>query len=326
MDYAHRLTICQQCPARQGLHCTRHAVPWLDVARRRLQPCDRHAEAPAAASRGPGRSDVAPQQPGNAVDVVIPYCAADARWLRQSVESILWSAGVTPIVHVVSDGGPLDVLADLPAEVRRYRNLDPPIGPYRSVHRVWRWLETPYVAIQDADDVALPHRLAESLPLLKDGADLVSAQMRQFLDPEFRHDHELQTFLASRPIIRSGIVWAETAPKGCLIHGVTAYRRDTFERVNGYAPWFCGADTELGPRLQLHGFDVRFLPEVWGLRRIHRTSMTNRADVGLKSRSREQVRADLAARVAAWLRQPATDLRQYGGLDQDLDSPHTIRL
>lgn len=324
MNYAGRLAICHDCTHSRGPLCVRHGVPCPEVARRTLHPCDLHTSDPSVTPDDPGRRPVTPPT-ANAVDVVIPYCAADARWLRQSVESILWSADVTPIVHVVSDGGPLKALDDLPQQVRRYRNLDPPIGPYRSVHRVWRWLETPYVAIQDADDVALPHRLAESLPLLAAGADLVSGCMRQFVDPGF-NDVELEQYRAERPVIRSGIVWTETAPKGCLIHGVTTYRRDTFERLNGYAPWLCGADTELGPRLQLHGYMVEFIREVWGLRRLHRSSMTNRPDIGLRSKSRDQIRAELAARVAAWLRRPSDDPRQFGGLDQDLHSPNTIRL
>lgn len=204
--------------------------------------------------------------------------------------------------------------------------LSEPGCPARSVHRIWRWLETDAVAIQDADDVALPHRLAESLQALAEGADLVSGCMRQFVDPAFRDDAELQRNCRVRPLIKSGIVWKEHAPQGCLIHGVATYRRGTFEQINGYTPWFCGADTELGPRLQLHGYAVKFVSEVWGLRRIHRTSMTNRDDIGLNSRNREQVRAELSTRVANWLIQPATDLRPFGGLDQDLHSPATVRV
>lgn len=322
MRYDERLTICQQCPERQGLHCTRHSVTCTEMARRTLRPCELHVTPPPAASP----TLHARPSTTHEVDVVIPYCAADVQWLRQSVESILWQAGVTPLVHVVSDGGPLDVLSDLPAEVRRYQNLDAPIGPYRSVMRVWRWLQTPYVAIQDADDLALPHRLAESLPLLRAGADLVSGHMRQFVDPQFRHDQELAQYRSERAIIRSGIVWKDAAPRGCLIHGVAAYRRQTFETINGYAPWLCGADTEFGPRLQLHGYKVEFVKEVWGLRRLHRTSMTNRQDIGLKSRYREQIREELFRRVASWLDRPSDDPRQFGGLDQDRHSPHTIQI
>jgi hypothetical protein len=313
MDLSEKLTTCHACPDRQGTRCTRHASPYRDVARRTLRPCPRHVEPPRQVSHG---------QPDGEIDVVIPYCPADARWLAEAVDSIRRQT-VRSVIHVVSDGGDQNVLDGLPDGVRCYVNLDAPIGPYRSVHRVWRWLATPYVAIQDADDISLPFRLERSLHFLQKGADLVAGEMAQFVDPHHGNGQLAKT-RAEKPTLRSGVEWS-TAPKGCIIHGVTAYARAAFEAVNGYTPWLCGADNEFGPRLQASGYLTAFPGELWGLRRLHAGSMTARPDTGMKSRMRARNRDELIRRIAAF---HACDFspRQYGGLDQDAESDRTERI
>ncbi len=89
-----------------------------------------------------------------------------ARWLGEAVQSALAECAPEDEVLVVDDGSrddPLSVLADDP----RLRVIhQPPLGIVAAMERGRRELDTPLIARLDADDVALPGRIAAQRALL----------------------------------------------------------------------------------------------------------------------------------------------------------------
>jgi glycosyltransferase involved in cell wall biosynthesis len=130
----------------------------------------------------------APGFPGEKVecDVVLPFYG-QVDFLNEAVGSILAQEGADVVVHLIDDASPEDSAETLRywgshASVRTYRNARN-IGQFASFNNVVKYLETRLVAIQDADDISLPHRLAlagNSLRLAD--ADIFGGRGRVFGD------------------------------------------------------------------------------------------------------------------------------------------------
>lgn len=208
-------------------------------------------------------------------DVVLPYTGHTLRYLGSSLDSILNQQLADCIVHLIADA--VDPAADEPVlrpyrgnpNLRLYRN-DRQLGPHHCVHRVFDYLETEYFAIQDSDDISLPHRIWHSLTELRHhGCDVFGAAMENFIDWESRDDVTLERYIQRNgTIMRSG-KRATASPSGFLLHGTMVIRRTTFERLNGYNEWFSGCDMEFIERAYRAGIPVRVSDAVVGLRRLH---------------------------------------------------------
>ena len=84
-------------------------------------------------------------------------------FLRESLPSVLDQNGAETIVHLIDDatpGGADELLRYWGSHprVRTYRNSRN-LGQFVSFNNVFPYLETDLIAIQDADDISLPHRL-----------------------------------------------------------------------------------------------------------------------------------------------------------------------
>jgi hypothetical protein len=104
------------------------------------------------------------------VTVVIPVFNAEA-YLAAALESVLGQTRSDLELIAVDDGsedGSLEVLERFARSDRRIRVLtnDQNLGLSASRNRGWRLARTPYIAFLDADDVALPDRLARQLEFL----------------------------------------------------------------------------------------------------------------------------------------------------------------
>jgi len=258
------------------------------------------------------------------VDVLTPYREADAAWLSTAVHSILNQNDVSVTLHLINDGcsppnDPARLYAAVP-NVKRYRNRHPGVGPYVSANRVFHHQQTKWLAIQDADDIAMPNRLIESIETaIEHSADYVSGDMVQFVDWGQRANDMLNQRRKARPILKAGRK-NNSAPWGEIINGTLLVRRETFAQINGYANWPCGADTELGNRLPASGATGFYLPSVLGLRRLHASSLFHGGNHGWGTAHRKQrilkVRKILADYAAA-----GCDYRSYGDLDAENGSP-----
>lgn len=280
----------------------RRQEPRRNQAARQLEPT-----IPAAI---PG----SPERPVEA-DVVLPFTAKYLPWLRESLESIRGQHLVDRlIIHLIGDG------CDVPAEFRRldgvrcYRNATN-VGPYVSACRVFNHLETPFLAIQDADDVSLPHRINRAVHRLHaTGAAMYGAAMQQFCDAA-SPSPAAADYRRRKPFIFSGRT---------LINATRVVRVDTFEALNGFAGWPASADNEFCERAAAAGVAIVVDNTIAGRRRLHSQSLTMAPATGRRSRFRLQLHERLASRRQLW--KPGFDPRPFGCLDQERHSPETNRL
>jgi glycosyltransferase involved in cell wall biosynthesis len=106
--------------------------------------------------------------------------------------------------------------------IEEKRNL----GPALSSQRVATAATAPIVARMDADDISLPHRLADQLRVLARDADVgVVGGLYDIIDPDGR-------------IVRGPEQWRLLAPRSVppFGNGPLTYRREVFDEVGGYRP------------------------------------------------------------------------------------------
>lgn len=89
-----------------------------------------------------------------------------ARWLGEAVSSALAECGAADQVLVVDDGSRDDPASVLPRDPRLRVIHQPPLGIVAAMNRGLAALDTPLLARLDADDVALPGRIAAQRALL----------------------------------------------------------------------------------------------------------------------------------------------------------------
>jgi hypothetical protein len=130
-------------------------------------------------------------------------------------------------------------------------------------------MTSPYLAIQDADDISEPERLVVSIETLeREQADIFGGAARTVsVDVPEEGGHLLYS---RQP---DGI-------RQTIINGTMVVRRSFFEAINGFAGFFCGADTEFIHRAYYAG--ARFVIDnkvVLTVRR-HSKSLTHQSATG----------------------------------------------
>jgi hypothetical protein len=262
-------------------------------------------------------------------DVVIPYHAGDVRWLPVSVDSILNQQGAEVIVHLINDGvdedDDLGRLFDHLDCVRRYRNEPGGIGPYVSTNRIFRHLETEYLAVQDADDIALPDRIRRSVLALETApADVFAAGMEQFLDFEDRGNKPLEARLAGAPVLISGGK-STSNPHGFVVNGTMVIRRSTYKTVGGFPNWKCTGDVEFCERAIRLGARPVFSSAIVARRRLRDESLSNCEQYNIQSAARRRFRSECRRRLTDYA-QPKIDPRLFGGLHLEQNGIGTVKL
>jgi hypothetical protein len=206
--------------------------------------------------------------------------------------------------------------------VRTYRNLRN-LGQYSSFNNLVLALETGLVAVQDGDDISLPHRIhLAGNALLLSGADIFGGRVRVFGDDSCLRP--VQTgdpggAKARRPLYRSSRV-PPRRPAGCFLENPTAVlRKVEFERIGGFADFGqadrnrCGLDTELYLRAAYCGARFAVTNQVVVLYRCHADSATQNAETGWGSPARSWSLRENQRRIGVYRRGPF-DPKAYGAL------------
>ena len=244
------------------------------------------------------------------VDVVIPFHAGDAQFVREAVEAILAQRFVRPIVHVVADGCDWP---DLPDGVLKYEAAGG-VGPYRianaiAMHHAWGlWL-----AIQDADDVSHPDRLWRQVATM----ERYGYEMTSCSAANFTNDPTLVGRLSNEPVVKAGRVYS-TVPYGRHVNTTRMMTRAMFLRLNGFADMMCVGDFEFDNRAHLAGVPSFWSSDVLADRRLQGESLTN----GDRFRYGTSGRADETRKLEAFLAQMKAnphDAAAIGAVDRAPD-------
>jgi glycosyltransferase involved in cell wall biosynthesis len=208
------------------------------------------------------------------VSVLMPVFNA-GRYVAQAVESILAQTYTDFELSIVDDGSTDGSLAIL----QRYAARDPRIhlksrgnrGIAATRNELLFSAAGTLVAPMDADDVALPHRLARQVEFLRDHPDVVcTGASYRIIDGAGRLIHR------GFPVVERDEEIQRLMLKGhCAIHQPTVmFRRDAAVRVGGYDPSFRVADDlDLWLRLGELGA-LANMPEPVVDYRVHATSIT----------------------------------------------------
>lgn len=250
-------------------------------------------------------------EPGpDLVSVIIPMWNARG-WIDTCVTSILAQTHANLEVFCVDDCSGDDSYERVVSQFGADRRL----GVFRLRHRVgpyqiknWAiatWVRGRYVAMQDADDLSHPTRIAVQVRWMKKyGLRVSGTHVHQF-SPDgtrllwgtqpviLRHD-QLHNLVAYPPV---------QAPRSddyrqffgerrfaLAMHGSQMYERAVLREFGGFdGQTVIGADTDLNWRL-LRFMDLGSVPRVLYSRRIHAASLTRHPATGYDSATRQSQR------------------------------------
>ena len=217
-------------------------------------------------------------------DVFIPYHDANRKWLEQSIESMLNQQSVRTILHVVADGteNSKELISRFPYKNIRWYNTSRSLGPYVISNLLFPSCESDCIAIQDSDDISLPHRLAYSIyELKKSNASMFGGAMLQF--DSYDQIEKVDGFVNRSPIHRSGLLGWSLSPNGVIINGVRVMSAEMFGRLNGFRGLLIAADCEFTTRAIRAFENVVWSDEILSLRRVHTASLSNDRKTALRS-------------------------------------------
>ncbi|MGP9811530.1 glycosyltransferase [Rhodopseudomonas sp. NSM] len=213
---------------------------------------------------------MSPERPPQ-VSVILPVRDGQ-RWLREAVDSVL-AQTLTDLELLVIDDGSTDAT---PAILDEARGRDPRVvvlrqqreGLVAALNRGLAQARAPLIARLDADDIALPDRLARQCDYLQAHPDVVLlGGWAEIID-----EHGASRNKQMRP---SPVGLRETlAKKSPFIHPTVMFRTEAARRVGGYRAAFeAGEDYDFWLRLADIG-EIAILPEVLIRYREHGGSVT----------------------------------------------------
>jgi glycosyltransferase involved in cell wall biosynthesis len=207
--------------------------------------------------------------------VVLPVHNGEDQ-LEAAVDSILGQT-FDDLELIVVDDGSTD---RSPAVLQEVARRDPRVRVCRQEHggivaalnRGAGLARAPYLARMDADDVAVPDRLAKQVTFLdtNPGVALVGGSVEYILGEGRR------LRLRSLPTEPADIADRLMAGKHCFVHPTVMMRTEALAQVGGYRPAFEGAeDADLWLRLA-ERFPLANLPDVVLAKRVHPGQVSTR--------------------------------------------------
>lgn len=171
---------------------------------------------------------------------VITNCFNDARYLRANVASVL-SQRHENFEHIVIDCGSTDGSRDVLAEIAhpRLRVIAVPhCGLSSGRNQAVAAAQGEFIAILDADDVALPERLTSALALFSADPDVVvtGGVMERYDEATGRVSQ------VKHPGTHRGLVTLLEAGTNSVMNSTATFRRDALLRVGGYDESFRHAE------------------------------------------------------------------------------------
>ena len=259
-------------------------------------------------------------------DVVLPF-RGQLNYVREALDGLLRQEHATPTIHLIDDATEEDTTAFLNhwaahPQLRVYRNREN-IGQFQSFNNVSPFWETELVAVQDADDISLPHRLHWAAEMLREsGADYFGGAVELFGDdelirPVMHESTELE--LIRRADYRRSFYpqWAKT--DYFLENPTAVFRVAMFREMGGYADFGnrlmnrTSLDTEFQLRCLFRGVRFAITREVVTRYRVHPESATQDRQTGWGTTPRAESIRQLEERCRLF-RSGDFDPRSFGSL------------
>ena len=260
------------------------------------------------------------------VDVVLPF-HGHLDYVEQALEGLLNQDRCHVVIHLIDDASPEDTSDFLQhwsnhCDIRTYRNREN-IGQFQSFNNVVRYFETPLCAVQDADDISLPHRLWWAGQMLHySDADVFGATVELFggeqvIRPIFTSSEP--RVLEPRAKIRRSF-FPLRGRHGYFLENPTAvFRVDMFRMLGGFADFGdrlmnrASVDSEFQQRLLYYGTRFAISREIVVKYRVHPESATQDNQSGWGTAARTKAGRILDVRVSIFERGPF-DPRAFGSL------------
>jgi hypothetical protein len=259
-------------------------------------------------------------------DVVLPF-HGQLGYVEEALQSLLHQDQAQATIHLIDDATPGDISGFLNKwaqhpQLRVYRNREN-VGQFTSFNNVERFWETDLVAVQDADDISLPHRLAWSAEMLeRAGADYFGAAVETFGDeqlirPIMKESETLQVIPRNR-FRRS--FYPEWDRSNYFLENPTAmFRTAMFRELGGYADFGnrlmnrTSLDTEFQLRCLYRGVRFAISHKIVTRYRVHPQSATQDRQTGWGTFARAESIRQLEDRCQIF-RQGDFDPRSFGAL------------
>lgn len=259
-------------------------------------------------------------------DVVLPF-HGQLGYVEEALQSLLHQDQAQATIHLIDDATPGDISDFLNQwaqhpQLRVYRNREN-IGQFTSFNNVSRFWETDLVAVQDADDISLPHRLAWSAEMLdRTGADYFGAAVETFGDEQvilpIMKESETLKVIPRDQFRRS--FYPEWDRSNYFLENPTAmFRTAMFRELGGYADFGnrlmnrTSLDTEFQLRCLYRGVRFAISHKIVTRYRVHPQSATQDRQTGWGTSARSESIRQLEDRCQIF-RQGDFDPRSFGAL------------
>lgn len=220
----------------------------------------------------------------NTISVLIAAFAA-RRWLGDSLDAVFAQRlppGWRLQVLLGIDGCPdtLDYIKTAPYPGLLTLYLRRNRGTYVTFNTLMPYAQGDLIARFDADDVMRDGYLAAHIDALQNGADL-SMSWSIYTDEHLHPTCIVPALPDYRP---------ENGERRMGTDGQFVTKRAVWQRLGGFRPWPCTADSEFVIRAQAAGFRTIVLEEFLYLRRTHSTSLTTAPATNYQSDTRARMR------------------------------------
>lgn len=209
------------------------------------------------------------------------------RYIFSAVNSILNQTYQNLELIVVDDASDNSIWIDKLSKFSNDKRLklfqsDTRIGPYRiKNHLIQNYINAPFIAFQDSDDISFPHRIITQLNfMLKKKCDIVGSGFIAF--------DENDSILYKRKMLSNVNFWIKMNKSFVCHHPTILLRREVFSILSGFdGTTMFGADTDFIFRAA-HMFEIRNYQDSLYKYRIHADSLTQRDATGFKSQARKE--------------------------------------
>jgi len=220
---------------------------------------------------------------GPLVSVMMPAYNCE-KYVGEAIESIINQTYTNWELICVDDGSTdrtLEIMQEYAAKnpcIHVFANEENRGRPYTR-NRILEVARGEILAIQDADDVSLPHRLEEGVKALEAEPDVAVAGSAWV---EIDERGEMTGYVWTPPIEAQTVEGIPPGGRVSVYHGPLLMRAEAVAAVGGYDEFFALAqDYDLCLRMLSQGFVIRQIEEPWYMCREHDRRAT-RASRGLQ--------------------------------------------